>query len=131
MEDAQASKAPIQQLADKVSALFVPAVIAIALLTFAVWYWLVPAPAGGDVSVFTRALINMVAVLVIACPCAMGLATPTAVMVGTGRGAQMGILLKSSEALERAGQITTVVLDKTGTLTRGQPAVTDIVTNRF
>jgi Cu+-exporting ATPase len=127
VEDAQASKAPIQQLADRVSAIFVPAVIGIALLTFTVWFWLVPAPVGGDVSIFTRALVNTVAVLVIACPCAMGLATPTAVMVGTGRGAQMGILLKSSEALERAGRITTVVLDKTGTLTRGQPAVTDIL----
>ena len=127
VEDAQASKAPIQQLADRVSAIFVPAVIAIAVVTFAVWFWLVPAPLEGDVSAFTRALINMVAVLVIACPCAMGLATPTAVMVGTGRGAQMGILFKSSQALERAGRLTTVVLDKTGTLTRGQPAVTDIL----
>ena len=131
VEDAQASKAPIQQLADKVSAIFVPAVIAIAMLTFAVWFWLVPAPVEGDVSTFTRALINMVAVLVIACPCAMGLATPTAVMVGTGRGAQMGILFKSSEALERAGRLTTVVLDKTGTLTRGQPAVTDILSSEM
>jgi Cu+-exporting ATPase len=130
VENAQASKAPIQQLADKVSSVFVPAVIAIALLTFATWYWLAPAPVGEEVSGFTRALINMVAVLVIACPCAMGLATPTAVMVGTGRGAQIGILIKSSEALESAGQITTVVLDKTGTLTRGQPAVTDIVTSQ-
>ncbi|MBN2043619.1 MAG: copper-translocating P-type ATPase [Anaerolineales bacterium] len=129
VEDAQASKAPIQQLADKVSAIFVPAVIAIALLTFAVWFWLVPVPVEVEVSAFTRALIHMVAVLVIACPCAMGLATPTAVMVGTGRGAQMGILFKSSEALERAGRITTVVLDKTGTLTRGQPAVTDTLTD--
>ncbi len=127
VEDAQATKAPIQQLADRVSAIFVPAVIAIAVVTFAVWFWLVPAPLEGDVSAFTRALINMVAVLVIACPCAMGLATPTAVMVGTGRGAQMGILFKSSQALERAGRLTTVVLDKTGTLTRGQPAVTDIL----
>ncbi|HAY85141.1 MAG TPA: heavy metal translocating P-type ATPase, partial [Chloroflexi bacterium] len=128
VEEAQASKAPIQQLADKVSAVFVPIVIAISLVTFLVWYFLVPPPAASaDVSLFTRALINMVAVLVIACPCAMGLATPTAVMVGTGKGAEMGILLKSSEALERAGRITAVVLDKTGTLTRGQPAVTDIL----
>ena len=129
VEDAQASKAPIQQLADQVSAVFVPIVIVIALVTFSVWFWLMPAPVSAEVNAFTRALINMVAVLVIACPCAMGLATPTAVMVGTGRGAEMGILLKSSEALERAGRITTVVLDKTGTLTRGQPAVTDILVN--
>ncbi|MEN8240900.1 MAG: heavy metal translocating P-type ATPase [Chloroflexota bacterium] len=129
VEDAQGSKAPIQRLADQVSAIFVPVVIAIALGTFAVWYFLIPAPAvGAEVDSFTRALINMVAVLVIACPCAMGLATPTAVMVGTGRGAEMGMLLKSSEALERAGNISVVVLDKTGTITRGQPAVTDIVT---
>jgi Cu+-exporting ATPase len=127
VEEAQGSKAPIQKLADQVSSIFVPAVIAIAAITFLIWYFLIPAPAGGDVSVFTRALINTVAVLVIACPCAMGLATPTAVMVGTGKGAEMGILLKSGEALERAGKVTTVVLDKTGTITRGQPAVTDIV----
>ncbi len=130
VEEAQASKAPIQQLADKVSAVFVPIVIAIAAVTFLVWYFIVPPPAASaEVNLFTRSLINMVAVLVIACPCAMGLATPTAVMVGTGKGAEMGILLKSSEALERAGRITSVVLDKTGTLTRGQPAVTDIVSN--
>ncbi len=126
VEEAQGSKAPIQKLADQVSSVFVPVVIAIALVTFMVWYFLIPMPANSDVSVFTRALINMVAVLVIACPCAMGLATPTAVMVGTGKGAELGILLKSGEALERAGKVTTVVLDKTGTITRGQPAVTDI-----
>jgi len=127
VEEAQGSKAPIQKLADRVSAVFVPAVIAIAALTFLVWYFLIPLPTGSDVNLFTRALIYMVAVLVIACPCAMGLATPTAVMVGTGKGAELGILLKSGEALERAGRVTTVVLDKTGTITRGQPAVTDIV----
>jgi Cu+-exporting ATPase len=128
VEEAQGSKAPIQALADQVSAVFVPVVILIALATFAVWYFVIPSPAAGaEVSGFTRALINMVAVLVIACPCAMGLATPTAVMVGTGKGAEMGMLLKSSEALERAGRISVVVLDKTGTITRGQPAVTDIV----
>jgi P-type Cu+ transporter len=127
VEQAQGSKAPIQKLADRVSAVFVPAVIAIAALTFLVWYFVIPLPAGSDTSLFTRALINMVAVLVIACPCAMGLATPTAVMVGTGKGAEMGILLKSGEALERAGKVTSVVLDKTGTITRGQPAVTDIL----
>src|SRR3990172_1403269 len=128
VEDAQGSKAPIQKLADQVSAVFVPAVLAIAALTFLAWYFLVPLAANSEVTLFTRALINMVAVLVIACPCAMGLATPTAVMVGAGKGAELGILFKSGEALERAGRISTVVLDKTGTITRGQPAVTDIVT---
>ncbi len=126
VEEAQGSKAPIQKLADQISAVFVPVVIAIAMLTALIWYFFVPLPVDADVSLFTRSLIRMVAVLVIACPCAMGLATPTAVMVGTGKGAEMGILLKSSEALERAGRITTVVLDKTGTITKGQPAVTDV-----
>jgi P-type Cu+ transporter len=121
VEDAQGSKAPIQKLADQVSAIFVPIVIGIALLTFAGWYFL---GAKGD---FTLALINMVAVLVIACPCAMGLATPTAIMVGTGKGAEAGILFRNSEALERAGKVSTVILDKTGTITKGQPAVTDII----
>ncbi len=130
VEDAQGSKAPIQQLADRVSAVFVPAVIGIAAATFLVWYFLIPLPVGSDVSLFTRALINMVAVLVIACPCAMGLATPTAVMVGTGRGAEMGILFRSGEALERAGALDSVILDKTGTITRGQPSVTDIITRQ-
>ncbi len=130
VEEAQGSKAPIQKLADQVSAVFVPAVIAIAALTFAGWYFFGPAlPVNADVNGFTRALINMVAVLVIACPCAMGLATPTAVMVGTGKGAELGILFKSSEALERAGRVNVVVLDKTGTITKGQPAVTDIIVN--
>ena len=130
VEDAQGSKAPIQAMADQVSGIFVPAVIAIAALTFAGWYFFGPAlAANAGVTVFTRALINMVAVLVIACPCAMGLATPTAVMVGTGKGAEMGILFKSSEALERAGNVSVVVLDKTGTITKGQPAVTDVVVN--
>jgi Cu+-exporting ATPase len=129
VEEAQGSKAPIQKLADQVSAFFVPIVIAIAMLTFAGWYFLGPAlPVNADVNAFTRALINLVAVLVIACPCAMGLATPTAVMVGTGRGAEMGVLFRSSEALERAGRVSVVVMDKTGTITKGQPAVTDIVT---
>lgn len=127
VEEAQGSKAPIQKLADQVSAVFVPAVIVIALFTFVVWYFFIPLPPGSGVDAFTRALINMVAVLVIACPCAMGLATPTAVMVGTGKGAEMGVLLRSGEALERAGRITMVVLDKTGTITKGQPAVTDII----
>jgi P-type Cu+ transporter len=130
VEEAQGSKAPIQKLADQVSAVFVPAVILIAVLTFLGWYFFGPAlPMNADTDVFTRALINMVAVLVIACPCAMGLATPTAVMVGSGKGAEMGILFRSSEALERAGKVSVVVLDKTGTITKGQPAVTDIVTD--
>ncbi|MFU8774086.1 MAG: HAD-IC family P-type ATPase, partial [Anaerolineales bacterium] len=127
VEEAQGSKAPIQKMVDQVSAIFVPVVVTIAFLTFLVWYFIMPAPIAADMDAFTRALINMVAVLVIACPCAMGLATPTAVMVGTGKGAENGILFKSSEALERAGRITTVVLDKTGTITRGQPMVTDII----
>ncbi|MFZ6030234.1 MAG: heavy metal translocating P-type ATPase [Chloroflexota bacterium] len=128
VEEAQGSKAPIQKLADQVSAVFVPIVIAIAALTFLAWLFFGPSlPVDAEVDRFTRALINAVAVLVIACPCAMGLATPTAVMVGTGKGAEIGILFRSSEALERAGKVATVVLDKTGTITRGQPAVTDIV----
>jgi Cu+-exporting ATPase len=127
VEDAQASKAPIQQVVDKVSSIFVPAVIAIGLITFLGWYFFGGLPAHTDVSPFTFALIKMVAVLVIACPCAMGLATPTAVMVGTGKGAELGILIKSSDALERAGKIKTVVLDKTGTITRGKPEVVNVL----
>jgi len=129
VEDAQGSKAPIQKMADQVSAIFVPVVIGIAALTFAGWYFFgPPLPINSDINNFTRALIYMVAVLVIACPCAMGLATPTAIMVGTGKGAESGILFRTSEALERAGRVNVVVLDKTGTITKGQPAVTDIVT---
>jgi P-type Cu+ transporter len=120
VEEAQGSKAPIQALADRVSGVFVPVVIGIALLTFAGWFWL------GGVG-FTTAMVNMVAVLVIACPCALGLATPTAIMVGTGKGAENGILFRNSEALERTEQLRVVVLDKTGTITQGKPAVTDIV----
>lgn len=134
VEDAQGSKAPIQKLVDRISGYFVPAVIGIALITFVAWMFFGPPLAiNSDVSTFTRALIVMVAVLVIACPCAMGLATPTAVMVGTGRGAEMGVLLKTSEALERAGHVKMIVLDKTGTITEGEPSVTDIVVkdNRF
>jgi len=119
VEQAQGSKAPIQKLVDKVSAVFVPAVIVIAIVTFGLW-----ALSGAD---FTTSMIRMVAVLVIACPCAMGLATPTAIMVGVGKGAEAGILFKNSEALEQALKINAVVLDKTGTITRGEPAVTDIV----
>ena len=127
VEDAQGSKAPIQKLADQVSAIFVPIVIGIAAATFLVWYFLIPAPAlSAGITPFTQALINAVAVLVVACPCAMGLATPTAIMVGTGKGAENGILFRSGEALEQAKKINLIVLDKTGTLTRGQPVVTDI-----
>ena len=126
VEDAQASKAPIQNLVDRISSVFVPAVIFIALLTFGAWYFVIPLPADSPIDLLTRALINSVSVLVIACPCAMGLATPTAVMVGTGRAAELGILFKSSEALEHAGEVSTVVLDKTGTITEGKPAVTEI-----
>jgi Cu+-exporting ATPase len=119
VEDAQGSKAPIQKLADQISGIFVPIVIGIALLTFALTWFLVG---------FTAALISAVAVLVIACPCALGLATPTAVMVGTGKGAESGVLIKGAEHLESAHRLTTVVLDKTGTITKGEPEVTDIVT---
>ncbi len=118
VEEAQGSKAPIQKLADQVSAVFVPAVIGIAALTFAGWMLV-----EGNL---TNALMHTIAVLVIACPCALGLATPTAIMVGTGRGAEMGILFKSSEALQKLGQVRTVVLDKTGTITKGRPTVTDV-----
>ena len=116
--EAQGSKAPVQRLADRISSIFVPAVCAIALLTFLLWWWL-----GGD---FAAALVNSVAVLVIACPCALGLATPTAIMVGTGQGAQAGILVRNAEALERAEKITVLALDKTGTLTQGRPRLTDL-----
>ncbi len=120
VEEAQGSKAPIQRLTDRVSAVFVPAVILIAALTFLAWFFI------GDVG-FTQSMIFMVSVLVIACPCALGLATPTAIMVGTGKGAEHGILFKNSEALERAHELTTVVLDKTGTITKGEPSMTDVV----
>jgi Cu+-exporting ATPase len=121
VEQAQGSKAPIQRIADRVSAVFVPVVIGLAAVTF--FGWLVFSDVG-----FTQALINAVAVLVIACPCALGLATPTAIMVGTGRGAEMGILFKNSESLENAHRLQVIALDKTGTITRGEPGVTDIIT---
>ena len=121
VEEAQGSKAPIQRLADVVSSYFVPTVIAIATGTFFLWLILGPEPA------FTFALLNFVAVLIIACPCALGLATPTAIMVGTGKGAEYGILIRNAEALERAHKIQVVVVDKTGTLTQGTPVVTDIL----
>jgi len=117
--EAQGSKAPVQRMADRISAIFVPVVCAIALATFAGW-WLF----GG---VFSEALIDAVAVLVIACPCALGLATPTAIMVGTGQGARAGILVKNAEALERAEKIGVLAVDKTGTLTRGEPVLTDLI----
>ncbi len=126
VEDAQGSKAPIQRLADKVSSIFVPIVIGIALTTFIIWLF-IPVNPGADISLFTRAMINAVAVLVIACPCALGLATPTAIMVSSGKGAEMGILFRSGEAIERGLSVDTVVLDKTGTITKGQPAVTAII----
>ena len=117
--EAQGSKAPIQRLADRVSGIFVPVVVAVAVVTFgATWWWV------GDL---TQALVHAVAVLVIACPCALGLATPTAIMVGTGRGAQAGILIRNAAALEQAGRLQTLIVDKTGTLTEGRPSVTDVV----
>nr|MBO2476131.1 copper-translocating P-type ATPase [Bacillota bacterium] len=119
VEEAQGSKAPIQRLADVVSSYFVPAVVGIALVTFAAWYFTT-----GDL---TRSLLNMTAVLVIACPCALGLATPTAVMVGTGLGAEHGILFRGGEHLERTHQLDAIVLDKTGTITKGQPELTDVL----
>lgn len=119
VEDAQGSKAPIQKIADQVSGVFVPAVIGIAIVTFAVWYL-----ATGELN---SAIVSAVSVLVIACPCALGLATPTAIMVGTGKGAEKGILIKGGEYLETAYKLNSVVLDKTGTITKGQPEVTDII----
>ncbi len=119
VQEAQGSKAPIQALADRVAAVFVPAIIGLALCVFILWWAL-----NGD---WVAAMIRLVAVLVIACPCALGLATPTAIMAGTGKGAERGILFKSSEALELASRLTTIVLDKTGTITSGKPTVTDLV----
>ena len=121
VDEAQGSKAPIQRLADVIASYFVPIVLSIAIITFIVWYFVGPAP------VLTFALLNFVAVLIIACPCALGLATPTAIMVGTGKGAENGVLIRSAEALERAHKIDTVMLDKTGTLTAGEPKVTDVI----
>ncbi len=128
VEKAQETKPPIQKLADRVSAVFVPVVIGIALLTFLGWFFLQPQSMSGmGTSRLTTALMHMVAVLVIACPCAMGLATPTAIMVGTGRGAENGIIYRAAEALEKAGNVDVILLDKTGTITIGQPKVTDII----
>ncbi len=120
VQQAQASKAPIQRLADAVSGFFVPGVIAIAIATFTVWFVVGPTPA------FTLALVSAIAVLIIACPCALGLATPLSIQVGTGKGARAGILIRSAEALETAHKLDTIVLDKTGTITAGKPALTDV-----
>jgi Cu+-exporting ATPase len=122
VQDAQGSKAPIQRLADVISGYFVPIVISIAIATFVIWFVFGPSPA------LTFSLLNFVAVMIIACPCALGLATPTAVMVGTGKGAENGILIKGGESLETAHKLDTVVFDKTGTLTKGEPEVTDLFT---
>ena len=119
--DAQRSRAPIQALADKVSALFVPAVVLVAVLTFAIWSWVGPEPR------LPHALVNAIAVLIIACPCALGLATPMSIMVGTGRGAAAGVLVKNAEALEILEKIDTLVIDKTGTLTVGKPKLVEVV----
>ncbi len=124
VQAAQGSKAPIQRLADAVSARFVPMVMGLAAFTFAAWFALGPSPA------FTHALVSAISVLIIACPCAMGLATPTAIMVGTGRAAESGILIRGGEALEQAGRIDTVIFDKTGTLTLGKPTVAEVVVAR-
>jgi Cu+-exporting ATPase len=121
VQEAQGSKAPIQRLADVVAAYFVPAVITVAVVTFVIWLIWGPAPA------FTYALLNAVAVLIIACPCALGLATPTAIMVGTGKGAESGVLIRGGESLETAHKINAIVFDKTGTITVGAPALTDVV----
>ena len=121
MQDAQGTRAPIQRLADTISSIFVPVVLSIAIATFVTWY--IATGEGGLV----RAITAAVSVLIIACPCAMGLAVPTAVMVSTGRGAELGVLIKGGEALERAASVTTVVIDKTGTLTEGKPSVTDVI----
>lgn len=121
MEEAQGSKAPIQRMADIISAYFLPAVVVVALITFGAWYFF------GTPGNFTRSLLNFTTVLVIACPCALGLATPNSIMVGTGKGAENGILIKSGEYLEKAYKLTAVVLDKTGTITRGEPALTDLI----
>jgi len=122
VQEAQGSRAPIQRLADYVASIFVPAVLGVALLTFVVWALFGPAPA------LTFALVNCVAVLIIACPCSLGLATPTAIMVGTGRGAELGVLFKNAPSLETAHRLQAIILDKTGTLTQGKPTVTDIIT---
>ena len=121
VEQAQGAKLPIQALVDKVTAWFVPAVMGVAALTFVLWLWLGPAPA------LSYALIQMVAVLIIACPCAMGLATPTSIMVGTGRGAELGVLFRKGDALQTLANVSAIALDKTGTITKGRPELTDFL----
>ncbi|CAN0596844.1 unnamed protein product, partial [Ectocarpus sp. 12 AP-2014] len=121
VESAQADKPPIQELADRIAGVFVPVVIVLAILTFITWFSFGPAPA------LSFAFVTTVSVLLIACPCAMGLATPTAIMVGTGKGAEMGVLFRKGAALETLSRMDTIVLDKTGTLTRGQPELTDFI----
>jgi Cu+-exporting ATPase len=121
VEEAQGSKPPIARLADVIASYFVPAVIAVAILTFVAWYFFGPEPA------VTYAVLNFVAVMIIACPCALGLATPTSIMVGTGKGAEYGVLIRGGEALETAHKLKAIVLDKTGTVTEGKPSVTDVV----
>jgi len=127
MRDAQGSRAPIQALADRISGIFVPVVLSLAVATFVAWFVASHASGGTVGAAVVRAFAASVAVLIIACPCAMGLAVPTAVMVSTGKGAELGVLIKGGEALQRAGDVTTVVLDKTGTVTEGRPSVTDLV----
>jgi Cu+-exporting ATPase len=127
MRDAQGTRAPIQALADRVSAIFVPVVLCIAIATFVAWFLAVHLAGGSTATAVVRAFASAVTVLIIACPCAMGLAVPTAVMVATGKGAELGILIKGGEALQRAGDVTTVLLDKTGTVTEGRPTVTDVI----
>ncbi len=126
VEEAQASKAPIQNLADKVAGIFVPVVVTLAVISFLFWYFN-PLSIDLPTTRFIFAFTIFISVLVIACPCALGLATPTAIMVGTGRGAELGILIRGGESLEKAGEIDTVVLDKTGTITKGEPEVTDVI----
>ena len=124
VQEAQGSKPPIARMVDVIASYFVPVVISIAIVTFIVWSLFGPHPA------FTYAFLNFVAVLIIACPCALGLATPTSIMVGTGKGAENGILIRGAEALETAHQLNSIVLDKTGTLTRGEPSVTDVIESK-
>ncbi|WP_071396576.1 heavy metal translocating P-type ATPase [Bacillus tuaregi] len=124
VEEAQGSKAPIQRMADQISGIFVPIVVGIAVITFIIWYF------WADPGNFTAALVNLIAVLVIACPCALGLATPTSIMAGTGRAAEYGILFKGGEHLEMTHKVNTVILDKTGTITNGEPVLTDVITEQ-